>query len=161
MSDLFGSPRQPGGRACGSFMEGLAGRRRILSPGTTWCWGAAAGARSRRGKGLNRLREGGASCGPLFLLLIGLSLLFEVRGPWDLGGSLGKMPTITSSVFWTLHTNILNTKPAQAFFSIFKIYCVCVCMYAVWGWACHGHRTTCESHFSLSICVSWRSNSLG
>lgn len=77
--------------------------------------GAEAGAPSQWGKGLNRLREGGASCGPLFLLLLGLSLLFEVRGPRDLGRSLGKRPTVTSSVFWTLHTNILNTKPAQAF----------------------------------------------
>lgn len=77
--------------------------------------GAEAGAPSQWGKGLNRLREVGASCGPLFLLLLGLSLLFEVRGPRDLGRSLGKMPTVTSSVFWTLHTNILNTKPAQAF----------------------------------------------
>lgn len=160
MSDLFGSPRQPGGRARGSFMEGLAGRRRILTPGTTWCWGAAAGAWSRRGKGLNRLREGGASCGPLFLLLIGLSLLFEVRGTWDLGGSLGKMPTITSSVFWTLHTNILNTKPAQAFFSIFKIYCVCLYVCCGGGRAMVIGRPVGVTSPFLS-CVSWRSNSLG
>lgn len=97
--------------------------------------GGCRRARSQQAEGLDGLRAGGASCGTLFLLLIWLSLLFEVRGPWALGKkSLGKISAVAFSAFRTLHTPPQHpehrfTEPAQAFF---LPLCVCVCCVG-WG----------------------------